>query len=125
MIYGIGIDNIEVDRVAKSLSTLASFKTNIFTPQEIQYCDSKLKNTESYAARFAGKEAFFKALGTGWRDQLKWTDLSIVPDELGKPVFHAEGKASEILKQIGVTTIHVSLTHLKTIASAVVILEKQ
>jgi holo-[acyl-carrier protein] synthase len=122
MIIGIGTDIIEVERVAKAI-TKEAFKKKIFSDREIAYCESQ-KKEESFAARFAAKEAFFKALGTGWRDGMGITEVEILNDELGKPSIHLSGKAKEVFEQKGATHVHVSLSHIKTQAAAFVIIEK-
>ena len=122
MILGIGTDIIEVDRVARAISQEA-FKKKIFSDREIAYCDAQ-KRDESYAGRFAAKEAFFKALGTGWRDGMGITEVEILNDHLGKPEIHLSGKALEVFEQKGGTHIHISISHIKTQAIAFVTLEK-
>lgn len=125
MLYGIGIDIIEVKRIEKQVGNEASaFIKKIFTSQEIDYCESKIKNkAQNYAVRFAAKEAFFKALGTGWRDGLSWQDVEITNDELGKPNILVTGKSQTIIQEKNIKHIHVSLSHIKEIAIAVVIME--
>lgn len=125
MIFGIGIDIIEVDRIRKQIDAKSrSFASKIFTGKEIEYCESKLKNkAQNYAVRFAAKEAFFKALGTGWRDGLAWKDVEIENDELGKPNVILHGKSKRIIQESNISKIHVSLSHIKDVAVAVVILE--
>lgn len=126
MIFGIGIDIIEVARINKQIEAESnSFVKKIFTENEIRYCETKIRNkAQNYAARFAAKEAFFKALGTGWRDGLSWKDLEIENDELGKPTLLVSGKSREAIQEKSILKIHVSLSHIKAIAVAVVILEK-
>jgi holo-[acyl-carrier protein] synthase len=123
MIYGIGIDTIEVARIEKQLTGSERFKTRIFTPGEIEYCEAKKNKAQNYAARFAAKEAFFKALGTGWRGGLAFTQVEVRNDALGKPEIRLSGKARELTETNGITNIQVSLTHLKDVASAIVTLE--
>lgn len=124
MIFGIGIDIIEVERVRKQLDK-NNFKEKIFTEQEIEYCLSKRNYAESFAARFAAKEAFFKAIGTGWRGGLSFKELEILNDELGKPTFLLHGKAREFARENRLDKIHVSLTHVRNSAGAVVIVEQE
>ena len=124
MIFGVGIDHIEVARVAQKLAATAGLKERLFTPDEIAYCQSQHQGDKNFAARFAAKEAFFKALGTGWRDGMAFTEIEIVHDELGKPACHVTGKVKNTIDEIRITAIHVSLTHVKDLAGAVVILEK-
>lgn len=125
MIVGIGIDIIEVARIEKQVEAESnSFIKKIFTNNEIEYCETKIKNkAQNYAARFAAKEAFFKALGTGWRDGLSWKDIEIENDELGKPAIFVNGKSKKLIEEKSISKIHVSLSHIKAIAVAVVILE--
>jgi len=115
MIYGIGIDLIEVERIARQLIGKTHFREKIFSLNEIAYCD---------AARFAAKEALFKALGTGWRGGLNFTEVEVLNDDLGKPAFNFLGKTSQIIEELNLTHIHLSLSHLAQIAVAIVILEK-
>ena len=124
MIYGIGIDTIEVDRIAKQVDGDTRFREKIFSSGEIVYCDSfKQKKAEHYAARYAAKEAFFKAIGTGYRGGLAFHEIGIVNDELGKPELVLSGKAREYAKQHAFGKIHVSMSHLKSTACAIVIIE--
>ncbi len=124
MIFGVGIDNIEVERIKKQIDGSTKFKEKIFTSKEIEYCESKTNYAESFAARFAAKEAFLKAIGTGWSDGLQFKDIEILNDFNGRPMVHLYGKAKKIILDNELKNIHVSLTHLKEIASAIIILEK-
>lgn len=124
MISGIGIDSIEVERINDQILKEGSFKEKIFTQKEISYCESKKYRAQNYAARFSAKEAFLKALGTGWRYGLTYKDIEIVNDDLGKPEIVLYGKAKRFVAENKITNIHVSLTHLKHIATAIVTVEK-
>lgn len=123
MIRGTGIDIIEVDRIEKVMGRDIGFRDKIFTPEEIEYCESKRHKYQHYAARFSAKEAFLKAIGTGWRYGIRFGDIGVIHDELGKPEIKCSGKAKEWIDQEGITNIHVSLSHLKELATAVVVLE--
>ncbi|MBT6745838.1 MAG: holo-ACP synthase [Flavobacteriales bacterium] len=123
MILGIGVDITEVDRIKRSISEGDHFKKRVFTEVEQNYCDSIKNSAESYAARYAAKEAFFKALGTGWRGELKFTDLEVVNNELGKPIVHLHNEAQRMAKEMGVKSVHISLSHTKETAIAYLILE--
>ena len=123
MIYGIGIDQIEVQRLKNSFNNTKSFKEKVFSKNEIELCENKPNPTQSYAARFAAKEAFLKALGTGWSDGISWLEIEILNLANGTPHLLVSGKAKEILLSKNITILHVSLSHLKDIASAIVILE--
>ena len=126
MIFGIGIDTIEVSRIERQiLKEKKFFIKNIFTDKEIEYCETKIKNkAQNYAARFAAKEAFLKAIGTGLRDGLKWKEIEIENDELGKPELLVAGKTKQLIKENKISKIHVSLSHINEIAVAIVILEQ-
>lgn len=124
MIFGIGIDEIEVARIEKQIQKEAGFIQRVFTSGEIEYCESKKYRAQHYAARFAAKEAFMKAVGTGWRDGLAFNEIEIVRDELGRPALVLYGKAKEITDRHKITNIHVSLSHIKELANAIVTLEK-
>lgn len=123
MIYGVGIDLIEVQRVARLLEKGIRFKERIFTSREREYCEAKRNNAQNYAARFAAKEAFFKALGTGWSGGLTFRDVEILNDRLGKPEITLHGKAREAAARLGIRRINVSLTHIREMASSIVTLE--
>jgi len=124
MIFGIGIDIIEVARVEKQIAgDDTSFVRRIFSANEMAYCNLKKNKAQHYAARFAAKEAFFKAIGTGWRNGLAWHEIEILDDELGKPNIFLHGKAKQFVDENHIRKLHVSLSHLKETAVAVVILE--
>jgi holo-[acyl-carrier protein] synthase len=124
LIFGIGTDIIEVARIEKQVSKDDSFRDKIFTPREIEYCEQRKSRAMNYAARFAAKEAFFKAIGTGWRGGLTFRDVEIVNDELGRPAIVLYGKAKEFAEEHGLTNISVSLSHVKDMANAIVIIER-
>ena len=121
MILGIGTDIIEVARIKKAVEKIA-FREKVFTTREIEYC-VKDKTGQSFAARAAAKEAFFKALGTGWRDKMKINEVEIQNDELGKPFIVLSGEALRVFEQKGGNKIHVSLSHIKECAVAFVVIE--
>jgi holo-[acyl-carrier protein] synthase len=124
LIYGTGIDIIEVARIQRVMERDIGFRDKIFTPGEIEYCESKNNKHQHYAARFSVKEAFLKAIGTGWRYGIRFADIEVYHDELGKPFIRVYGKAEELLKSEEISKIHVSLSHLKEMATAIVIIEK-
>jgi holo-[acyl-carrier protein] synthase len=125
MIYGIGTDMIEVNRIRDVMERDFGFREKIFTEGEIAYCEKMKNKQQYYAARFTAKEAFMKAIGTGWRFGISFTDIVVYHDQLGKPFIRLSGKAEELANKAGIVNIHVSLSHLKEIASAIVILEKE
>ena len=124
MIYGAGIDLIEVARIEKQVKAGTRFKERIFTEKEIAYCEKKKNSAQNYAARFAAKEAFFKALGTGLSGGLAFQDVEVLNLSSGKPDIVLHGKAKLFAERQGIRNIQVSLTHLKDVAGAVVLLEK-
>lgn len=122
MILGIGTDIAEIARITKSIENI-SFKEKVFSKVEIAYCESKANKCESFAARFAAKEAFFKALGTGWRGGMAFNEVEVINDELGKPTLNIIGATAGIIKEKNIKIIHVSLSHVKDMAMATVVLE--
>jgi len=123
MIKGTGADIIAIDRIKKAISKDSKFADKIFSEEEIDYCNSKFRKEIHFAGRFAAKEAFFKALGTGWRDGMKWTEIIIVNDELGKPEIRISGKTRELFNDLGMENINLSISHTKEFAVAFVIIE--
>jgi holo-[acyl-carrier protein] synthase len=124
MLAGLGIDLIEIERITEKINNGSGFREMIFSRTEIAYCESKSKKFEHYAARFAAKEAFFKALGTGWLEGTHFNEVEITNDASGKPQLVLLGETKKTLSVWQISKILVSLSHLKTIASAVVIIEK-
>jgi len=124
MIVGIGTDIIEVARIEKLLTKQKRFQKRIFTETEIAYCETKKNKAQNYAARFAAKEAFLKAIGTGWRQGVSFKEIEIVNNERGRPEIFLSGKAREFATDLEITSIQVSLSHLKDFAIAVVAAEK-
>jgi holo-[acyl-carrier protein] synthase len=124
MTSGVGIDMIEVHRVAGKINKERGFRELVFSKTEIAYCESKKNKFEHYAARFAAKEAFFKALGTGWAENTQFNEVEIINNKEGKPEVHLLGSTLETINAMGIKKILVSLSHIKTIASAVVMIEK-
>ena len=124
MIVGTGIDVAEVDRVAASLARFGRrFTERVFTAEEIRYCESKANKAERYAARFAAKEAGMKAIGTGWNRGVRWQDVEVQRLPGGRPTVVFHGRAGEFFARLGATRTHLSLTHTKGMALAVVVLE--
>ncbi|HYG39007.1 MAG TPA: holo-ACP synthase [Cytophagales bacterium] len=124
MIFGIGTDLVDVERIKKKVESDQGFKEKIFTLHEIEYCETQTFKAENYAARFAAKEAFLKALGTGWIGELAFHEIEVSKDGLGKPFLRLYGKTKAHIDQNGIKNLHLSLSHIKSIAQAVVILEK-
>lgn len=123
MIKGTGTDIIEIKRVKKAIGNDVKFVNKIFSREEIKYCSSKMRNEIHFAARFAAKEAFFKALGTGWRDGMKWTEISVENDKLGKPEIRLKGKTLKVFKEKDMARINLSISHTREFAVAFVVIE--
>ncbi len=125
MTFGVGIDIIEVSRINKEISKKnGGFKDRVFTQGEIDYCESKITKAQNYAGRFSAKEAFFKALGSGWSNGFAWTEVEVAKDEAGKPYIITHGKVKKFMKQNKISKIHLSLSHIKETATAIVSLEQ-
>jgi len=123
MIYGVGTDIIEVDRIRKFISKGDVFKERVWTPNEIKYCDTNKDPAPCFAARFSAKEAFVKALGTGFIKGIGFSEIEVYHDELNKPHLRLEGTAKEFADKAGITNIHLTLSHVKEHATATVVLE--
>jgi holo-[acyl-carrier protein] synthase len=123
MIVGLGCDLLDVARVEQRLREDSGLAASLFTPLEIRYCESQHRPAQHYAARFAAKEALFKALGTGWQGGLSWREIEIQRDELGRPLMILSGRTEQLTREKGVTRVHVSLAHTEAHAAATVILE--
>jgi holo-[acyl-carrier protein] synthase len=125
VIYGIGVDLIEIERIAQAITrTGQRLIERLYTDAEQAYCSRQHPPHACYAARFAAKEAFLKALGTGLRQHMRWRDIEVCRDELGKPRLRLYGYLQERCGTEGIQRIHLSLTHSVTWAMAQVILEK-
>jgi len=125
MIISTGIDIVEVYRIRETMERTPRFTERVFTAVEREYCDSKgAAAFQSYAGRFAAKEAFLKALKTGWRGKIAWHDVEILNDEDGVPILNITGEALAILEKRGADRVHLSISHTAEHAAANVILEK-
>jgi holo-[acyl-carrier protein] synthase len=124
MVLGVGTDLIEIARIAESVRRYGDrFLGRIFTPREIEYCQRKKNAAESFAARFAAKEAGAKALGTGISHGVGWLELEVVREPSGKPGLQLSGRAAERAARFGVARVSLSLTHSGALALAVVVME--
>lgn len=118
-VFGIGIDVVEVGRIASSLDEFGErFAARIFTPKEREYCQSKARPELHFAARFAAKEAVAKALGTGIGSEVGWLDLEITRGENGEPILELAGRAKEFCASREIVEIKISLTHARDYAAA-------
>ena len=122
-VVGVGIDQIEVSRIRDSLEKHGDhFLKKIFSENEQSYCKDKADPAPCLAARFASKEAVAKAFGTGLGKEFGWLDSEIIHGDAGEPILSFNPRATELLKSKGAEKALVSLTHLETVASAIVIL---
>jgi holo-[acyl-carrier protein] synthase len=125
MIVGIGVDIVDIRRVRRVLEKQADrFLRRVYSLGEQDYCRAHHDPAPYFAARFAAKEALFKALGTGWAQGVTWQDAEVQRDEKGAPRMSLGGRALEVSTELGARTIHLSLSHSEDAAMAVVILEK-
>jgi holo-[acyl-carrier protein] synthase len=128
MIFAVGNDLAEVDRIRAALEsprTGARFRDRVFTSGEQAYCEQRrVGKYQSYAARFAAKEATMKALGRGWGRYVGWLDLEVVRPRGSRPQIVLHGKAKEYAESLGITRFHLALTHTAALAEAVVVAEK-
>jgi holo-[acyl-carrier protein] synthase len=124
MICGTGVDIAETARIENSLDRHGErFTKKVFTSAEIAYCDKFKNRGERYAARFAAKEAAFKALGTGWQDGIRWLDVEVVHQPSGKPELVLSGRALEVARELRVTQMSISISHSDRYVVAMVIFE--
>ena len=126
MIFGIGIDLVENGRLEKIIEKWGiKFLNRVFSAGEIQYCGKHIQSSPHYGARFAAKESFLKALGIGLGRGVKLSNIEVVHDKNGKPVLALCGGAKVQIEKREITKIHLSLTHTKKYATAIVLLEKK
>jgi holo-[acyl-carrier protein] synthase len=124
MIVGTGIDAVEIDRIQHVIDRFGSrFLDRVFLGAEQAYCLRKRKSAESFAARFAAKEAAAKALGTGIRYGVNWLEIEVVREPSGRPTLQLHGRAAQIAGRLGVVRSSLSLTHTGQVAMASVVFE--
>jgi holo-[acyl-carrier protein] synthase len=124
MIVGIGIDIVEIPRFSRVLERQKDrFTGRVFTEREQEYCREHRDPVPHYAARFAAKEALFKALSTGWAKGVSWLDVEVRREGFGAPAMILRGEAAKICANLGVDRVHLSLSHTEASAIALVVLE--
>ncbi len=124
MVLGLGTDLIEIARIEKSLERFGDqFANRVYTPGEIAYCQARKTAAESFAARFAAKEAGAKALGTGISRGVGWREFEVYRERGCAPQLLLHGRAAEIANALGITRLSLSLTHTRDMAMAVVVAE--
>jgi holo-[acyl-carrier protein] synthase len=118
-VIGIGTDIIECLRIAQMIDRHGElFINRVYTPLEIRYCNSRKQATQHFAGRWAAKEAILKALGTGWRKGISWRDIEVHNDPLGKPVVALRGGAADLVAQLDIAEMQVSISHCRSHAMA-------
>jgi holo-[acyl-carrier protein] synthase len=127
MIIAIGNDLAEVDRIREALEnprTGVRFRNRVYTVGEQAYCERRgVTRYQSYAARFAAKEATMKALGRGWGRYVGWLDIEVVRQRGGRPEIVLHGKAKDYGGSLGIRRFHLALTHTQALAEAFVVAE--
>ena len=124
MVVGTGIDIVNIERIEKMMARWGNlFLGRLFTEKEIVWCQQRTRPHECFAARFAAKEAFLKAIGSGLRNGIQWKDIEVENDLFGKPLFSFHRKAKEILGTQRIEKTLLTLSHERPFAVAHVILE--
>ena len=124
MVIGIGIDIIEIDRVKKSVDEFGEhFLNKIYTPLELKYCLSKSNKYQHLAARFAAKEAIYKALSTSWIKDLSWQDMEIINAPNGMPTVKLKGNLENFLSAD--QNLKISMSHSRDYVACVAIIYKE
>ncbi len=124
MIFGTGIDIVDISRFERFVrENNEPLFNRVFTEGERAYCTARKRSAQHYALRFAAKEAFVKALGTGLGDGISWKEMEVVNDPSGKPDLNLTGRAAELFRQHGLNRVFLSLSHDGNYAIASVILE--
>ena len=122
MTKGIGIDIVDVERMAKRIEKL-EFINLVFTKTEIAYCQSKKHKAQHYAARFAAKEAYMKSLGLGWTSDADFKEIEITNDENGAPKMELSGQTLAYFQNKNFTQVLVTLSHTESMATAMVVID--
>ncbi|HDR16865.1 MAG TPA: holo-ACP synthase [Desulfobacteraceae bacterium] len=124
MIYGIGIDLVRISRMDRVIKRWGErFIGRVFTIAEVEECESRPKPAAAFALRFAAKEAFSKALGTGMRQGVAWRDIETISLPGGRPDLRVHGKAGRLCVELGISAAHLSLSDEGAYGSAMVVLE--
>ncbi len=125
MIFGTGLDIIEIDRIRKSLEKYSErFEEKVFTRAEIDYCRAQADPARHFAGRFAVKEAVSKCLGTGISGGVAWKDIEVLQKESGQPILKLRQKTKELFDRHKLNAIHITISHARDYAVANAIAEK-
>ena len=125
MIVGLGTDALEVARVAAELRDRPGFRDAVFTDAEIAYCEGMHYPAQHYAARFAAKEALFKALGADGQEGMRWREAEVLREESGRPRIVLHGSTRELAERLAADEIFVTLAHIADLALATVVIESR
>jgi holo-[acyl-carrier protein] synthase len=120
-VVSVGVDLIEIERIRRALERYPRFRERCFTEAERTYCDSRPNPAQSYAGRFAGKEAVGKALGLGVARAFAWRDIEIAGRP--KPSVHLSGRVEAWARRRGAGRIDLSMTHSRELANAVAVVD--
>jgi holo-[acyl-carrier protein] synthase len=124
VVIGLGTDLMEIARIERSIERYGErFLERVFTPGEVEYCMARKNSAESFAARFAAKEAGAKALGTGISRGVSWPEFEVRRQRGQRPELHLHGRAAAIAEQLGITRLSLSLSHSREHSLAVVVAE--
>jgi len=122
IIYGIGTDIVEIDRIKRAMERFPKFVDRLFTIEELAYLESKALKPQHVAGGFSAKEAVLKSMGTGLRN-FKWKEIEIIRDEKGKPFVRLNGKAKDYADDNYIGDIHISISHSKNYVTATAVAE--
>jgi len=118
-VIGIGTDIVECLRIAQMIERHGElFISRVYTEDEIDYCRSRRQATQHFAGRWAAKEAILKALGTGWRKGISWRDIEVLNNPHGRPIATLRGGAREVLEQLNIGEMMISISHCRSHATA-------
>lgn len=118
-VIGIGTDITECLRIARMIERHGDlFISRVYTSEEIRYCRNRKQTTEHFTGRWAAKEAVMKALGTGWRKGISWRDIEITNKPGGRPIVTLHGGAKQVIEQLGITKMLITISHCHTHATA-------
>ena len=123
-VLGLGIDVTQIERLEQSFERRGQrLLDRLFTDGEKLYCERRVRNFQSYAGRFAVKEAVMKVLGTGWARGVRWVDIEVVRDQGGPPRCVLHGETARIAERRGIASVHIAITHDAGLAIAVAVAE--
>jgi holo-[acyl-carrier protein] synthase len=118
-VFGIGTDIVECLRIAQMIERHGElFIDRVYTTAEIEYCRSRKQATQHFAGRWAAKEAIMKAIGTGWRRGISWRDMEVRNHDGGKPTVALRGGARDVVEQLGIADVLISISHCRSHATA-------